>query len=127
MLPASEQRAAVEKRIAELRKQIATFGNQADAELTAKEEEARLKARAELADAQMQLAGLQEKQQAKADLPIDPLVNSMERMGFSFRKNETPVQDQISKLSKIEMGIRESNQKLDQVARNTGAVAQVMQ
>ena len=104
-----------------------TFGNQADAELTAKEEEARLKARAELADAQMQLAGLQEKQQAKADLPIDPLVNSMERMGFSFRKNETPVQDQISKLSKIEMGIRESNQKLDQVARNTGAVAQVMQ
>jgi hypothetical protein len=74
----------------------------------------------------MQLAGFQEQQQ-KADLPLDPLVNSMERMGFSFRKNETPVQNQISKLSKIEMGIRESNQKLDQVVRNTGAVAEVMQ
>lgn len=126
LLPASEQRAAVEKRIAEIRKQIAAFGNQEDAELTAKEEELKLKLRAELADRQMQLAGLQEKQQ-KADLPLDPLVNSMERMGFSFRKNETPVQNQISKLSKIEMGIRESNQKLDQVVRNTGAVAEVMQ
>lgn len=127
LLPASEQRAAVEKRIAELRKQIAAFGNQEDAELTAKEEELRLRLRAELADAQMQLAGLQEKQQSRSDLPLDPLVNSMERMGFSFRKNETPVQNQISKLSKIEMGIRESNQKLDQVVRNTGAVAEVMQ
>ena len=124
LLPASEQRAAVEKRIAELRKQIAAFGNQADAELTAKEEEARLKARAELADAQMQLAGLQEKQQAKADLPFDPLVNSMERMGFSFRKNDTPAMTQISKLDRINKGIADSNSKLDQVVRNTGTVAQ---
>ena len=123
LLAVSQQRAALEERIAKLRRETAEI--EALQGLAGPEdEEARVKRRLELLNAEGNLESLNQPEAVSA-LPADPMVNALERIGGSFGTGDSGV-TQVRKLEQIHTEIKALKLATNQGNNNTGRIADAL-
>jgi hypothetical protein len=122
-LPDAERRAKIEERIAKLRNELTEAEVIAAATGT---EEAQIeveKLKGKILDAEASLPQKDEPQEqdlAEPSLdkrPTDPMVNALERIGFSFGKSAEKTSDRH--LESIAKGVKATNDKLDKIEKAT--------
>jgi len=97
-LPEAERRLKLEEKIAKLREKAEAAAAKFKSEKTPANEKAALEAKANLLDAEAQLKPEKPETEVAASFKVaDPLVNSLERIGFSFGKSAQPAGENLLK------------------------------
>lgn len=124
LLPAAERRAKIEERIAVLKKQV-MFAEEDVAVLGTEEAKIALeRLRGKLLDAQAQNQAPEAKAEAIQNKPADPMVNALERIGFSFGK--TTAKPEVRHLESISKGVSSTNAKLDKLVASSALTADAL-
>jgi len=122
-LPEAERRLKLEEKIAKLREKAEAAAAKFKAEETPANEKAALEAKANLLDAEAQLKPEKPEKEVAATFKVaDPLVNSLERIGFSFGKAMQPAGQ--NELKQIAVHTKETAKFTAMTAKNTGVTSE---
>lgn len=117
-LPESERRLKLEEKIAKLREKAEAAAAKFKSEETPANEKAALEAKANLLEAEAQLKPEKPEKEVAANFKVaDPLVNSLERIGFSFGKAMQPAGQ--NELKQIAAHTKQTAQFTEMTAKNT--------